>query len=573
VYVISVWPVTEELSVRGLSSSSYVYVISVASPGDNLVTFEDRSRLYNQKDVDYTYDDLSRLSTAHAEWDGQVLYDQTYTYDATGNILSKSDLGNYSYAGGDPVLANSVYSNPHAATAAGSIAVGYDQRGNMTSRDAKNFTYNYKNELTYFSEGDYEGNYLYDHTSKRIWQNKFHYNVQSRMAPDDPPVDREISQDFNIKDLYSKRLGGFYGSGSDYTGESHIYLDGQNVATIHTSTYPVGNPTTRMVYQHRDHLGSAGIETSNTSPVVEEKWYDYLPFGEIRNSYGHIYAMSASNIERYLFTGQEWNHEMGLYYYDARYYDPELGRFAGPDPYQLSLSGEADLSDPQKLNYYTYVLNNPLKYTDPNGNIAIAAVPVVIGGYEALVGISCFVVGIVGGAAIYDQSSQLSQQIANMEAADSMSNVNYNYSSTVPKYPNTQLVAPEAVPASDSLNAAFIAGTSAAATTATPSTNTNTYQNSTVSTTTTTVASPATHISDMEVNLTFGNDLAKALSNVTFMGRFEPGPKSGRQTEKEKFDGNRNKQKRDNNYRKPPKKKKDRRQKKKDKKKKKANNT
>ncbi len=50
-----------------------------------------------------------------------------------------------------------------------------------------------------------------------------------------------------------------------------------------------------------------------------------------------------------------------LCYYNARYYDPELGRFVQADT-------EADLANPQDLNPYTYVNNNPLNLTDPTGH-------------------------------------------------------------------------------------------------------------------------------------------------------------------------------------------------------------
>jgi RHS repeat-associated protein len=53
--------------------------------------------------------------------------------------------------------------------------------------------------------------------------------------------------------------------------------------------------------------------------------------------------------------------ESGLYYYGGRYYDPELGRFISPDPFV------PEPSDPQSLNRYSYVLNNPVNYIDPTG--------------------------------------------------------------------------------------------------------------------------------------------------------------------------------------------------------------
>jgi RHS repeat-associated protein len=61
-----------------------------------------------------------------------------------------------------------------------------------------------------------------------------------------------------------------------------------------------------------------------------------------------------------LFTGQRLD-GTGLYYYNARYYDPTIGRFISPD------TVIQNPANPQCLNRYTYCLNNPLKYNDPSG--------------------------------------------------------------------------------------------------------------------------------------------------------------------------------------------------------------
>jgi RHS repeat-associated protein len=61
------------------------------------------------------------------------------------------------------------------------------------------------------------------------------------------------------------------------------------------------------------------------------------------------------------FTGQELDPETDLYYYDGRYYDQQLARFVQPDPFVQNPG------DPQNLNRYSYVLNNPYRYIDPSG--------------------------------------------------------------------------------------------------------------------------------------------------------------------------------------------------------------
>ena len=77
----------------------------------------------------------------------------------------------------------------------------------------------------------------------------------------------------------------------------------------------------------------------------------YHPFGEPSTEEGE---------EHYLFTEKEKD-ETGLYYYGARYYDPDLGRFLTRDPYI------GKLVKPQSLNQYTYCYNNPLLFVDPDG--------------------------------------------------------------------------------------------------------------------------------------------------------------------------------------------------------------
>jgi RHS repeat-associated protein len=66
----------------------------------------------------------------------------------------------------------------------------------------------------------------------------------------------------------------------------------------------------------------------------------------------------------YRFTGKERDTESGLDYFGARYYGSSMGRFMSPDPSGLEY---ADPKNPQSLNLYSYVLNNPLHYVDPTG--------------------------------------------------------------------------------------------------------------------------------------------------------------------------------------------------------------
>jgi len=111
-----------------------------------------------------------------------------------------------------------------------------------------------------------------------------------------------------------------------------------------------GVPTIR--FYHTDHLGSSNVITDATGAVVELA--EYTPYGSLTHHEG-----STSVPQQ--FTGQRLDASTGLYYYHARYYDPDLGRFIQADPI-VPVPG-----DPQALNRYSYVRNNPVNFVDPSG--------------------------------------------------------------------------------------------------------------------------------------------------------------------------------------------------------------
>jgi RHS repeat-associated protein/uncharacterized repeat protein (TIGR01451 family) len=146
-----------------------------------------------------------------------------------------------------------------------------------------------------------------------------------------------------------------------------------------------------LVYLHSDHLGSVGASTSSTGASLSSQEYD--PWGRVRTG--------GVTQTKYNFTGQKLD-DTGLLFYNARYYDPGLGRFTSPDSIvpgsqngkltqdfheHKFLSAQAgenasilekgfwsdDVSisgplTPQALNRYAYTLNNPVRHTDPSGH-------------------------------------------------------------------------------------------------------------------------------------------------------------------------------------------------------------
>jgi RHS repeat-associated protein len=119
----------------------------------------------------------------------------------------------------------------------------------------------------------------------------------------------------------------------------------------------VSGPTGRIAkkaggavhYYHTDHLGSTRLVTDDNGTVVSQVVYQ---------SFG--LSANRGDPEKYSFAGKEKD-ASGLFYFGARYYDSEVGRFINRDP-RLG-----ELQNPQSLNRYVYCLNNPHRYKDTWG--------------------------------------------------------------------------------------------------------------------------------------------------------------------------------------------------------------
>lgn len=128
----------------------------------------------------------------------------------------------------------------------------------------------------------------------------------------------------------------------------YLYANGQRIAKVQG---------TEVSYYVADPLGMTRVELSNKGAVLAHA--ELAPFGQVlaRDSQATGQAVPFTS-------GEEHDTETGLDSYQFRSYNPTLGRWMSPDP-----SGEhyANLRNPQSLNLYSYVLNDPLKYIDVTG--------------------------------------------------------------------------------------------------------------------------------------------------------------------------------------------------------------
>lgn len=128
----------------------------------------------------------------------------------------------------------------------------------------------------------------------------------------------------------------------DGTVEAYVWALGKIVGYEKIA----GTQRTRY-YTATDIIGSVTATTDQTGALVGRR--EYADFG----SSGMDGAGNDASLE--WFTGKEWDADAGLYYFNARWYDPELGRFTTEDSVR------------DGNNWYAYVLNNPLANTDPTG--------------------------------------------------------------------------------------------------------------------------------------------------------------------------------------------------------------
>ena len=255
------------------------------------------------------YDDLHRLTSATiTNTANSSNYTRTYTYNIIGNITNKSDLGNYTYAN----------IHPHAVTSANSVTYSYDNNGSLTGDGTWTHTYDTRNRLIESDDSTDTIDYTYD-------------EGRARLTKDDG-----TTLNIYVNDYFEKE-----------GGEERMYIYANNLKVA-------GIIDGDDVFYHEDHLSGSNISTDDLGDQLELN--DYFPYGDQR-----IEDRATGYENDYLFTGQERDEETDLYYYNARYYDAELGRFASVDPWF------GDIMDPQSLNKFSYVRNNPLRYVDPTG--------------------------------------------------------------------------------------------------------------------------------------------------------------------------------------------------------------
>ena len=293
----------------------------------NLLQREERNRgVYEQ----FAYDNRDRLD--YAQRSGSVTLD--LSYDETGNITHKSDVGNYRY---DPV-------RKHAVVAAGANNYAYDANGAVVNANGTTIhwlSYDLPSQITHPA-----GNY-----------SAFYY------GPDRARY-RQVANAGGVLTETLYAAGGLYErvtTGGVSSHRHYVVADGRRVA-VHTRKSGVAPST---VYLLEDHLGGVDGFSASSGALLSKN--SYQPFGARRSGDGLSATPTAAEWLQIQsttargYTDHEHLDNLGIIHMNGRVYDPALGRFLSPDPVVQAPY------DTQGQNRYAYVRNNPLRYTDPSG--------------------------------------------------------------------------------------------------------------------------------------------------------------------------------------------------------------
>lgn len=284
---------------------------STASNSGQLVTVTGTINGQNRNQT-FTYDNVGRLVTATG-LSGQPTegtpWARRHDYDRYGNRTGVWDA----VSGGNP-LQNTMIAQANGMTtnriaSVNGTAFDYDASGNVTREGARTYTYDAANRLVSVSEPGGES-YGYDAANRRV----------------------------------KKVVGGVV---------THYVWEGDHQVIAEYERGGGSSQATGTRYYHQDRL-STRVITDGAGAVVGTT--DHLPFGEERGGSGER--------EKRKFTTYERDDGTGLDYAMNRFYSSQQGRFAQVDPIRM---GAASLSDPQSLNLYSYVQNDPVNFSDPTG--------------------------------------------------------------------------------------------------------------------------------------------------------------------------------------------------------------
>ena len=285
----------------------------------------------------FGYDDLHRLTsrnvTAAVGLSGSLSMSEAYSYDKLGNLKTKTGVGLYNFA--------------------------YDSNGNIIHDGKRRFDYTAFEKPYRITQGSDSTDFVYGPNRELIQRiDKRGSNTTSTLMLDG--IYEQVTLPGGITE--------------------HKYYVADAVVTKRS------NSTLDTFYLHKDQQGSTTAITNANGTTVQQLMYD--PWGKqfLVNNSILTYSSPATSKG---YTGHEMVNDFEVIHMGGRTYNPTLGRFMQADPF---IQAPGNL---QSYNRYSYVLNNPMSYTDPSGYFfkkllkAIAKVPILNAAITVVLAVYC----------------------------------------------------------------------------------------------------------------------------------------------------------------------------------------
>lgn len=316
----------QAVSAKYNSTPTYSFSLTFAPNSNVLASIDSVNGSWT-----YSYDPFNRLTGSNQN-SGAAVY--SYAYDRFGNRWQQN--------GPQTFYANFTGNNPASPNNNNRMdGYSYDAAGNLLNDGVHAYTYDAENHIMTVTGGGINAAYTYDALGHRV----------SRTGTTDPTC-YNTGIEYLIYDLQDHIVGVDQYGGTGCTYE--VYAGGR-----HLVSYFNGG----TIFSHGDWLGTERSRTYYGAGGAGGQQCTSLPFGD---------GLSCNGSEESTvhFTGKIRDAESGLDNFGARYNASSMGRFMTPDWSAAPMGVPyADFGNPQSLNLYSYVKNNPVTATDPDGHV------------------------------------------------------------------------------------------------------------------------------------------------------------------------------------------------------------